>query len=134
MRHLGLEQASIMFVRMSFSIKYYIPDRPRKNEKLWILYQFKCTTVNLHRICPLDTSSFQFDVARSCGAILNLDLMKDVISLLQINPTMSANELRPFIVRHVQPHKSLSAQYIYDFSKKVIKSISVHGVERISTH
>ena len=73
-------------------------------------------------------------MARSCLPILNLDSMKDVISLLQINPTMPANELRPFIARHVPPHQSLSAQYICHFRKKVIRYISVHGVDKDVTH
>ena len=47
---------------------------------------------------------------------------------------MPSNELRPFIARHVHPHQSLSAQYLRNFKKKVIKYISVYGVQRDVSH
>ena len=111
-----------------FSIRYSIPGRPKKNGKPRILFKVKLTTVNLHHSCPLNTNGFRFALSRSGTSVLNLDSMKDVISLLQINPIMPSNELRPFIARHhVHPHQSLSAQYLcMAFKETLVMSTQHH--------
>jgi len=112
-----------------FAIRYSIPGMPRKNRKPRMLYRVKLTTVNLHHTCSLNTSGYRVALERSCGINLNFDSMKDVVSLIQINPTMRANELRPLIARHVPSHQSLTAQYIANFRNKVIRYISANGVD-----
>ena len=45
---------------------------------------------------------------------------------------MSASNLHPYIVKHLPPHQSVTAQYITNFRKKVIKYLAINGVKEVT--
>ena len=58
--------------------------------------------------------------------------MQDVLSIVRINPTIKASELRPFIARHVPCHQSLDARYISNFRQKAIRHIALYGNQTVT--
>ena len=56
-----------------------------------------------------------------------LQNMGNILSLLEVNPTMPASELRSHIVKHLPPHQSVTAQYIVNFRKKAITYLAING-------
>ena len=97
-----------------------------------MVLKIKITTIVLAHTCVLNTLGYRLAVVRSGKSVLDIHAMTDVLRLLQVNPTMSAGNLRPFLVRHLPSHMSVTASYVVNFRNKALKYIAINGVQEIT--
>ena len=88
--------------------------------------------MNLDHTCVLNTPAYRLAITRSGKSVLDLSAMSDILCLLQVNPTMPADQLRSFLIRDVPSHVSLLARYISNFHAKAIKYLGVYGVRELT--
>ena len=88
--------------------------------------------MNLDHTCLLNTPAYRLAITRSGNAVLDLSTMTKILSLLQVNPTMPAGQLCPFLVRHVPSHLSLLSKFISNFCSTAIKYLGVYGLYELT--
>ena len=88
--------------------------------------------MNLDHTCLLNTPAYRLAISRSGNAVLDLLAMSNILRLLQVNLTMSAGQLRPFLIWHIPSHVSLLSKFISNFCTKAIKYLGVYGLRELT--
>ena len=96
------------------------------------LVQIKITSMNLDHKCLLNTLAYKLAITCSGQVVLDLSAMSNTLHLLQVNPTMPAGQLCPFLVRHVPSHDSLLSKFISNFRTKTIQYLGVYSVHELT--
>ena len=78
-------------------------------------------------MCTLDTVSLRMAISHSGGLKLDLSKMQDIISMLRLNPTLPANDLRPFLEKYIPRFQHTSSKFVCNFGDKVNRFNALRG-------
>jgi hypothetical protein len=107
-------------VQCPFKIAYsHIGRKPYLNQP-GILYQAKITTVVTTHTCGMCPIDMRVALQRTGHLEVNIDGMKDILSLLAQKPRVPCQILRPMIESYVPQWKGISAKYVNNFRRRVV--------------
>jgi hypothetical protein len=103
-----------------FRIHYSWVDYARSVKKPGIFYRAKITTLHLTHTCQMNPQEHRIAIQKSGHLEVDVHGMKDILSLMQEKPRVSAEVLRPMMSRYLSVHQGISAQFIGNFRRRVI--------------
>jgi hypothetical protein len=103
-----------------FAILYSWLDFNRINKKPGIFYRCKITTLRLVHTCQMNPQEHRIAIQRSGSLEVDVGGMKDILSMMQEKPRVSADVIRPMILRYISVHQGISAQFIANFRRRVL--------------
>ncbi len=103
-----------------FRIHYSWVDYAGSNKKPGIFYRAKITTLHLAHTCQMNPQEHRIAIQKSGHLEVDVYGMKDILSLMQEKPRVSAEVLRPMMLRYISVHQGISAKFIGNFRRRVI--------------
>jgi hypothetical protein len=103
-----------------FWIHYSWVDYGGSTKKPGIFYRAKITTLHLTHTCQMNPQEHHIAIQKSGHLEVDVHGMKDILSLMQEKPQVSAEVLRPMMLHYLSVHQGISAQFIGNFRHRVI--------------
>ncbi len=103
-----------------FKIMYSHQGKRALVKKPGIFYHAKITTVDPIHTCGMCPRDMRIAAQRTGHLELNLEGMKDILSLLSAKPRVSCQVLRPMVEKYLPNWTGIPAQYIINFRQRVL--------------
>ena len=103
-----------------FKIMYSHQGKRALVKKPGIFYCAKITTVDPIHTCGMCPRDMRIAAQRTGYLELNLEGMKDILSLLSAKPRVSCQVLRPMVEKYLPNWTGIPAQYIINFRQRVL--------------
>jgi len=71
--------------------------------------------------------SVRMAISRSGGLQLDLSKMQDIVQMLRYDPTVPANQLRPFLEKYIPRFQHANSKFVCNFRDKVNKFNALSG-------
>lgn len=112
-----------------FKIRYSLVGYTHKQDAKMpqIFYQVRITDLHLIHTCDLSTTSHRVAIQKSGNQQPNLIGMNDVMSLLREKPMLSAETLRPLLVKYLPTYYGIDAKFIANFRQRAQHYMLHHG-------
>jgi hypothetical protein len=127
----GLNPREIMLTQKEvtkcpFRIHYSWVDYTCLSKKPGIFYRAKITTLKTVHTCQMDPQVHRIAIQKSGHLEVDISGMKDILSLMQEKPRVSAEVIQPMMQRYISVHQGVSAQYIANFRRRVLLFLIRH--------
>jgi hypothetical protein len=107
-------------VQCPFKIAYSHQGIRASLKKPGIFYRAKITTVVTTHTCGMCPVDMRIALSRTGHLEVNIEGMKDILSLLSQKPRVACQILRPMIESYLPQWKGVSAQYVNNFRRRVV--------------
>ena len=113
-------------LKCPFKIMYSHQGRKANLKKPGIFYHAKITSVVTEHTCGMSPSNMRIALQKTGHLEVNIEEMKDILSLLSQKPRVACNVLRLMIENYLPGWKGTSAQYVNNFRKRVLLFLVQH--------
>ena len=107
-------------VQCPFKIAYSHQGKKTNLKKPGIFYRAKITNVVTTHTCGMCPVDMRIALSRTGHLEVNIEGMKDILSLLSQKPRVACQILRPMIESYLPQWKGVSAQYVNNFRRRVV--------------
>lgn len=118
-------------VRWSFQ-KGYACSKESPHWKPNVMFNVHITKATYEHTCQLSTTSQRRAIQSNGSAVLNLEGMNDILTIINTKPNIEPLELRPFLQKYLPHHKSMDAKFIGNFRLRALQFICTHGDRPLS--
>ena len=103
-----------------FKIMFSHQGKSVHRKKPGIFYRAKITTVVTEHTCGMSPMNMRIALQKTGQLEVNIEGMKDILSLLSSKPRVACNVLRPMMENYIPGWRGVSAQYVNNFRKRML--------------